>query len=336
MKYKISIPEPCHEDWNKMTPNEKGRFCDSCEKTIIDFTNYSKFELAKRINSGESICGRFKTEQLNTPLNYRAPLYQKGSTWVLSLAGLLAVTVSAFAQPKSEPAFSLAEMIELEHKNLEPNKDTIILKSVVYDLGTRALLSNVNIRVKEHKKFSSMTDEYGRFALSVPNRLEEITLVFTLPTYEEKEVVVDLRQRNLANAIYLTSVEQIVETEVENKLFRLVKSTVVDSVTNETIPFAEIRLILKGEVIDGALSDFDGNFELKISPTTTAFELEISNASYEKVRIAVNLNEEPIPERIAMSVKETRCYITMGLVISQPVIEQNNDYLQGQARKYYR
>ena len=53
MKYKISIPEPCHEDWNRMTPNEKGRFCDSCEKTIIDFSNYSKTELAKRINSGE-------------------------------------------------------------------------------------------------------------------------------------------------------------------------------------------------------------------------------------------------------------------------------------------
>ena len=25
---KISIPEPCHEDWNKMVLNEKGRFCE--------------------------------------------------------------------------------------------------------------------------------------------------------------------------------------------------------------------------------------------------------------------------------------------------------------------
>ena len=36
--YKISIPEPCNEDWNKMTPYENGRFCMNCSKTVIDFT----------------------------------------------------------------------------------------------------------------------------------------------------------------------------------------------------------------------------------------------------------------------------------------------------------
>lgn len=40
--YAISIPKPCHEDWSKMTPSEKGRFCQSCSKSVIDFTQMSQ------------------------------------------------------------------------------------------------------------------------------------------------------------------------------------------------------------------------------------------------------------------------------------------------------
>ena len=47
MKKKVSygIAEPCHEDWNAMIPEEKGRFCKSCEKTVIDFTRMSLPEI---------------------------------------------------------------------------------------------------------------------------------------------------------------------------------------------------------------------------------------------------------------------------------------------------
>jgi hypothetical protein len=34
----ISIKEPCHEDWSKMTATEKGAFCQKCALEVIDFT----------------------------------------------------------------------------------------------------------------------------------------------------------------------------------------------------------------------------------------------------------------------------------------------------------
>lgn len=67
-KYKITIPEPCHEDWNKMSPKDNGRFCLSCSKTVVDFTAMLPEEIQHFFiqNQNENVCGRFKKSQLDT------------------------------------------------------------------------------------------------------------------------------------------------------------------------------------------------------------------------------------------------------------------------------
>ncbi|MCD0468335.1 energy transducer TonB [Flavobacterium sp. JAS] len=67
-KHKITIPEPCHENWDEMTPKDNGRFCLSCSKTVIDFTTMLPEEVQYFFiqNQNKSICGRFKDEQLET------------------------------------------------------------------------------------------------------------------------------------------------------------------------------------------------------------------------------------------------------------------------------
>ena len=67
-QFKISVPKPCHENWSKMTPKEKGRFCQSCSKTVVDFTKKSKEEIQQYLseNFGNSVCGHFRREQLDT------------------------------------------------------------------------------------------------------------------------------------------------------------------------------------------------------------------------------------------------------------------------------
>ena len=66
-KYKITIPKPCHEDWNAMTPEESGRFCSVCTKHVIDFTSKSASEIQTYLqqNKDKKICGRFKNNQIN-------------------------------------------------------------------------------------------------------------------------------------------------------------------------------------------------------------------------------------------------------------------------------
>ena len=61
----LEIPEPCHEDWNKMNLQAQGRFCTSCQKTVTDFTSMSDAQLIAFFkNPKPSVCGRFNGEQL--------------------------------------------------------------------------------------------------------------------------------------------------------------------------------------------------------------------------------------------------------------------------------
>lgn len=85
-KVNISIPKPCHENWHEMTVAEKGRFCNSCQKTVYDFTLFSDRQLIDKINSESNICGRFLASQLNKDL--RVPK-EKSSIWIAGVSGIL-------------------------------------------------------------------------------------------------------------------------------------------------------------------------------------------------------------------------------------------------------
>jgi predicted house-cleaning NTP pyrophosphatase (Maf/HAM1 superfamily) len=66
----INIPEPCHENWNEMSPREQGAFCNVCSKTVIDFTSLSDEEVKNYFlaNHGQKTCGRFKNTQLSNTI----------------------------------------------------------------------------------------------------------------------------------------------------------------------------------------------------------------------------------------------------------------------------
>ncbi len=66
----VNIPKPCHEDWSKMTPTQKGAFCGKCQLEVIDFTNLSNNEIKNTLFEacGKRVCGHIKPQQL-TELN---------------------------------------------------------------------------------------------------------------------------------------------------------------------------------------------------------------------------------------------------------------------------
>lgn len=66
-KMLFQIPEPCQQNWDGMTPNSDGRFCNSCAKTVVDFSMMSDEALLNYFTkkTQDHVCGRVYPDQLN-------------------------------------------------------------------------------------------------------------------------------------------------------------------------------------------------------------------------------------------------------------------------------
>ena len=60
------IPKPCHQNWDEMTPDEKGRHCQACNKTVVDFTKMTDDQVLNYFSQHQSqkICGKVHKSQL--------------------------------------------------------------------------------------------------------------------------------------------------------------------------------------------------------------------------------------------------------------------------------
>ncbi|WP_293307898.1 hypothetical protein [Pedobacter sp. UBA5917] len=100
-QFKITIPEPCHEQWNEMIDIEKGKFCGSCQKSVIDFVQFSDADMIRWFenNQAES-CGRFNPEQLDRYIGSEKRSYFrffKPSLIAASLFAFLSIPKHVFA-----------------------------------------------------------------------------------------------------------------------------------------------------------------------------------------------------------------------------------------------
>lgn len=70
MGLNIRIEEPCHEDWDKMTIGVINRHCNQCDKEVHDFTGMSRSDILEfmLLHTGQSVCGRFRKDQLDYTL----------------------------------------------------------------------------------------------------------------------------------------------------------------------------------------------------------------------------------------------------------------------------
>lgn len=143
----IQIPKPCHENWDAMTPDAKGRFCGSCAKVVVDFSMMTDNEIARFLkNNTGSTCGHFTRDQLERPI-IETQLQPKRTWryWLASIASLLAMLEQSNGQNKSSS------------KQLDDTSNAIVV-----DRGQLALLGKVAYRPIENKVLGRVVDEQNR------------------------------------------------------------------------------------------------------------------------------------------------------------------------------
>ena len=62
---KLSIPQPCSKTWEQMLPENNSKYCLNCEKTVIDFSQYSDRQIISFFKQhNKNVCGRLSMQQL--------------------------------------------------------------------------------------------------------------------------------------------------------------------------------------------------------------------------------------------------------------------------------
>lgn len=183
-KINISIPTPCHEDWQKMTPLEKGRFCSACQKQVHDFTKSSDSQILAAFDKNENLCGRFLISQLNRPIEKPK---NKKKKW-LALA-----TLTGFLSLGNQEIFAQGEPIRTEHRehkkllSSETNKDSTQARTITGVISdSQGFLPSASVAIKGTQK-NTLTNFEGKF--SIEGVLND-TLVINYIGYKTIEKVI--------------------------------------------------------------------------------------------------------------------------------------------------
>ena len=125
--YKITIPEPCHEDWNTMTRTDQGRFCQTCSKEVIDFTSVTNNKILNHLSQNKNTCGRLSSQQLNTPILIPKTKSLKWSLlpYVSSLLFALGMTNPLVAQEKPKIEITTKQYISIPLQQTQQQKITV-------------------------------------------------------------------------------------------------------------------------------------------------------------------------------------------------------------------
>lgn len=200
-KLYLSIADPCHEDWNKMTPVEQGRFCSSCQKNVVDFTMQTEEEIISFFNNyNGTACGRFTDEQLDRPIQQIE--LKPASSFLKYAAGLL-LPVSLFAtkakgQFKEQLPKQILNQVCMPSSNLDMllkgtvggisisrQQQKIFVKGSVIDEVTDEPLAGVSIMIKGTSQ-GVVTDSNGNYSIYLPSK--KAVLQYSSIGYEMKEI----------------------------------------------------------------------------------------------------------------------------------------------------
>ncbi len=242
-KLQLHIPTPCHENWDAMTPVEQGRFCGSCQKKVVDFSEMSDQQLVeffKQPSTG-SVCGRFMNDQLERDIalpKKRIPWLRYFFTITIP-AFLLSMKASAQAdrRTKGKVAVQSEKLLNSLKSNKKIIKDTlpvivptqVVMGAVSYisleELYARkAIMAKVvdekgdaipfaSIRIKE-RPVGMAADANGVFTIQKKNEDSLSVIVSavncmpvekTFSTIEKDTIIIELKRNDVMKEVVITA-----------------------------------------------------------------------------------------------------------------------------------
>ncbi len=201
-KLTLSIPKPCHEDWNKMQPSEQGRFCLSCQKDVVDLSAMTDKELYNFFSSlnGKTVCGNIDSTRLNSAIPVPVEPKKKKLWYVqyLTAVFLFFNKSEARAQVKA-PTHTVPENNVLLRGKVayRPVTAGLITVKVIDAKGNP--ISGVSVAAEAGRN-GGQTNEEGNFSFKLNNN--DSLISFSRIGYEER--IISLAELRIDQTVKLS------------------------------------------------------------------------------------------------------------------------------------
>ncbi|RNL54028.1 hypothetical protein [Pedobacter jejuensis] len=191
-QFEVTIQEPCLQNWDEMESQNQDKFCVSCNKCVIDFSNYSNAEIISTLaNSKTEICGRLSQNQLNQ-LNYYLIAVPSNRNWMKYL-GVLAIGASIFIQdvnaavPVKYPnSISLSD-VKPNLKDEKPSLNRVFYGYVFF--GDNKPAAGLKLQIK-NTNYTAVTDKNGRYEFKLDDNFDRKSNVVII---KESDYVTELK-----------------------------------------------------------------------------------------------------------------------------------------------
>jgi hypothetical protein len=170
-----------------MTATESGRHCQSCAKSVVDFTRMSNDEIISYLSTNRHVCARIGAQQVDSiNMQLVSRQSQNKGGWAKWMVAASLFISTAYSRANAQNAIHPIEQTVSSNPHSEsfplgkiamPDsaKYQTITGSVVDD--TNLPLPGVSVKV-DGGNTGTVTDNNGRFSISVPVSVKKIIISY--------------------------------------------------------------------------------------------------------------------------------------------------------------
>ena len=271
----IQIPTPCSEDPSKMLPTQKGSYCNSCKKEVIDFTGKSDYQLAAFFkNNHDHVCGRFYPDQLNKQILIpKQELPWLKYFFTIVIPGFL-FSVRSSAQIKSHTdAITIVDKQISQQRENKMTRSRVLFGKVKDEKGNAVEGASVCIA---HANNCTETDEDGYFYLTI-NPQDTVLQISSLSIISkeikinaEKNMDVIVQRKNI-NSDMLVVMAGGIEAQFYYKKehAKAFKGKIIDQ-KGIPVEAASIRILNSNR---GTITNQNGIFQMKLKTADSVISI---------------------------------------------------------------
>lgn len=278
---KIQLPKPCSKRWSELETNADGRFCATCQHTILDFTRMSDAELLSFLQTQPRVhCGRFRRDQLDRVLLRRPALStRRQQAWgMLLAAGMWLAGGDVYGMPTD----AAIRVYREDAINRVSTPDNTGISGRLIDVQTSEPIANASIRLMKGTLLisSTTTDRLGNFAFKEVDVTDNDNWRIEISHSDYRAFTLQLDSKNARRAFILQATpsdpdyykKKTVDTRISGKL--------LDIESGKPIQGLNLELLRGDSLVFKTQSDSLGNFAF---PKTTiqndgSYRLSISDS----------------------------------------------------------